>query len=65
MKLSDFIPRADPICAICQKPITQGDFQAEDVQTIDGHAVHAGCVQQKLGELIEAHPIVSGGNRRG
>ncbi len=58
--------RPDPACATCGAPLTQDDFQAQEViTTTAGLSVHASCYYQALGELVEKHPIVSGGNRRG
>ncbi len=56
------------LCSICRdpnKPLTDGEYQAEEIQrTPDGDA-HADCYYAKLGEEVEAHPIHHPGLRRG
>ena len=67
MKKSLF-ERPEVICSICKnlnKPITLGEFQAEEVcHTADGLA-HADCYWGELGKVIDEHPIASGRVRRG
>ncbi len=50
--------RPEILCAICQEPITVAHIPAEEVHTFRGKDVHADCYYQKLGELIDQHPIV-------
>ncbi|MDO8620454.1 MAG: hypothetical protein Q7R64_03860 [bacterium] len=67
MRLCEFSSSKGPeiLCAICREPITVAHLQAEEVLPFQGKGAHADCFYQKLGELIEEHPIVSGGNWRG
>lgn len=50
------------LCVICKnpsKPLTDGEFQAEEIQHTSEGPAHADCYYQKLGEGIEEHPICS------
>jgi hypothetical protein len=45
------------VCPLCEKPII--DEHPDEVRMFDGKQVHTDCYFQKLGEVIENHPITS------
>lgn len=53
------------MCVICTKPITEAEFQAEEVQTIGDAPAHADCYYSEFGKAIDEHPICSPRVRRG
>lgn len=53
------------LCVICTKPITEAEFQAEEVQMMKDGPAHADCYYAEFGKEIDEHPICSPRVRRG
>lgn len=53
------------MCVICKKSITEAGFQTEEVQKMRDGFAHADCYYEKIGEVIEKHPICSPRVHRG
>ena len=50
------------LCTICRdpnRPLTDGEFQAEDVQRTSEGFAHSSCYYGALGEEVEKYPVRS------
>lgn len=68
MKTNFTFPENHILCTICKdpnKPLTDAEFQAEEVQHTKDGLAHADCYYAEIGAEIDAHPICSPRVHRG